>query len=52
MTPFQNRQQLRDAVLNIWPVLSDRHLGRIACDAVAIGLFVQTQRVLHSALSQ
>lgn len=45
MPPAKTKQQLRQIVLSIWPVLNDRSL-RAAVDAMAIGLYVQVQRLL------
>jgi len=52
VTPYRSRQQLRDAVLAIWPALSDRKLGRLACDSVAVGVFAQAQRLIGSHIPE
>lgn len=44
---LQNKHQLRETVLRIWPGLAEQKLGLLALDATAVGVFAQLQRLLN-----
>ncbi len=41
--PARSRKELRQVITTIWPMLSDRRGSASRLDAVALGLFVQTE---------
>lgn len=48
--PLRSRRQLRDAAQGIWPVLNGGRNDRIVLDAVAVGLYAQTERLIRRAI--
>jgi len=50
LMPYRTRQQLREAVLGLWPSLAEKKLTRFACDAAALGLYAQAQRLIAAHL--
>ena len=44
--PLRTRKELREVVASIWPILDGRQRNNWILDATAIGLLVQTERLL------
>lgn len=44
--PLQSRKELRETIARIWPILNTRGNSPWALDAVALGLYVQVERLV------
>ena len=47
MPPLRTRKELRRVVVTIWPILKVQNGDGGILDAVALGLYVQTERLFH-----
>ena len=45
--PLKTRKELREVVKSIWPILNGRNGDGGILDAVALGLYFQTERLFH-----
>jgi hypothetical protein len=46
--PCQTRQQLRDIMLSVWRLPNLKEAHTCALDAMALGLFIQTERLFNN----